>query len=112
MAEDKGKKEAPKSGGSKQAAPQGGGAGAGRMVQVPAGVLTFLKQFLQSNPDIAREVSTRMNAILNRQKIGAGNQLAAPGNSPDVKNMYRSAVGGVQSSNLMTKAAPKANGAQ
>ncbi len=42
------------------------------------GLNEFLFQFLKANPDLAREMSTRMNAVINGQKL-QGLKGAAPG---------------------------------
>ncbi len=35
----------------------------------PGGLHEFLFQFLKANPDLAREMSTRMNAVINGQRL-------------------------------------------
>lgn len=47
----------------------------------PGGLGEFLFQFLKANPDIAREMSTRMNAVINGQKL-QGLKGPAPGGPP------------------------------
>ncbi len=50
------------------------------------GLNEFLFQFLTANPDIAREMSTRMNAVINGQKL-QGLKGAAPGGAPGAPAM-------------------------
>ncbi len=45
------------------------------------GLQEFLFQFLKANPDLAREMSTRMNAVINGQRL-QGMKGAAPGGPP------------------------------
>jgi len=44
---------------------------------ISPGVAKFLIEFLKSNPDLAKEMSTRMQAVINGKQIGA--QQQAPG---------------------------------
>ncbi len=45
------------------------------------GLGDFLFEFLKANPDLAREMSTRMNAVLNGQRL-QGLKGTAPGGAP------------------------------
>ncbi len=43
----------------------------GDMPKMSPGVMKWMMEFLKSNPDLAREMSTRMNAVINGKTIGA-----------------------------------------
>jgi hypothetical protein len=46
------------------------------MPKMSPGVVKFIMEFLKANPDLAKEMSTRMQAVINGKQIG---QQQAPG---------------------------------
>ena len=50
----------------------------GDMPKMSPGVMKWMMEFLKSNPDIAREISTRMNAVINGKQIQAQQGKGAP----------------------------------
>ncbi len=63
------------------AAPPPGGSNPAAPLLHNTAVMKFLVQFLKDNPDIAREMSTRMTAALNNQKL-QGLRAPPPGMAP------------------------------
>jgi hypothetical protein len=47
------------------------------MPKMSPGVVKFIMEFLKANPDLAKEMSTRMQAVINGKQIGQ--QQQAPG---------------------------------
>ncbi len=50
----------------------------GDMPTMSPGVMKWMMEFLKSNPDLAREMSTRMNAVINGKTIDAQNGNGPP----------------------------------
>ncbi len=55
--------------------------GAPGNISIPGGLAQFLVKFMKANPDIAREISTRMNAVIHGQQL-QGLKAATTGGIP------------------------------